>query len=125
MCPGYETVNDWKFKAELNIKVFRHFGESKQIDRFLEKDSSRAKVIIAKREYELLNHALPKLDVDRTLIIHDEIHGLGTPQLLQLQGKQSVFKYTLGLSATPERVYDEEGTDFIFAEIGRPFFHIH
>ena len=118
----YETVNDWKFKAELNIKVFRHFGETTQIDRFLEKDSSRAKVIIAKREYELLNYALPKLDVDRTLIIHDEIHGLGTPQLLQLQGKQSVFKYTLGLSATPERVYDEEGTDFIFAEIGRPIF---
>ena len=50
------------------------------------------------------------------------MHGFGTAKLQELAGLQKNFRHTLGLSATPEREYDEEGTEFIFEEIGKPIF---
>ena len=54
-----------------------------------------------------------------TLFIFDEVHGVGsTTRVQNLTGKLSLYKYRLGLSATPEREYDEEGNAFIETEIG-------
>jgi superfamily II DNA or RNA helicase len=59
----------------------------------------------------------------KTLIIFDEIHGLGSYTLRkELSGKISLIKYRLGLSATPEREYDEEGSNFIIDEVGDIFY---
>jgi len=53
------------------------------------------------------------------MIIHDEIHGFGSPSHVNnLQGSHEVFDYKLGLSATPDREYDEEGNKFIEKEVG-------
>jgi superfamily II DNA or RNA helicase len=41
-------------------------------------------------------------------LIADEVHGLGAPE--HSNGLLSVYDYRLGLSATPERYYDEVGT---------------
>jgi superfamily II DNA or RNA helicase len=55
----------------------------------------------------------------RTILIHDEVHGLGEPSSQeQLRGQHTPFAYTLGLSATPEREYDEASTSFIKNEVG-------
>ena len=43
-----------------------------------------------------------------TLLIADEVHNVGAPRLRELLPAQVRFR--LGLSATPERWYDEEGT---------------
>ena len=54
----------------------------------------------------------------KLLLIHDEVHGLGTPTCREkLLGHTEHIRYTLGLSATWER-YDEEETEFISSEIG-------
>jgi len=45
------------------------------------------------------------------LIIGDEVHNLGAPGLRDALSTR--FAYRLGLSATPERNYDQEGTDAI------------
>lgn len=42
-------------------------------------------------------------------LIADEVHGTGSPK--RKEGLQNCFKYRLGLSATPERWFDEEGTN--------------
>ncbi|MDB4453805.1 DEAD/DEAH box helicase family protein, partial [bacterium] len=69
-----------------------------------------------------LPKVLPHLSIDqkrRILIIHDEVHGLGQPSSRdQLRGQHAAVGFTLGLSATPEREYDEQGTEFIASEIG-------
>ena len=53
------------------------------------------------------------------MIVHDEVHGLGVPsQVGTLKGEHSKFGWRLGLSATPERAYDEAGNRFIHEEIG-------
>lgn len=52
-------------------------------------------------------------------IVHDEVHDLGSAgNRIGLAGHREFFEYRLGLSATPERAYDQEGNDFIETEIG-------
>ena len=45
------------------------------------------------------------------LFVADEAHAFGTQRLIQLH--PSKFKYRIGLSATPKRHFDEEGTNSI------------
>jgi DNA phosphorothioation system restriction enzyme len=54
---------------------------------------------------------------ERSLIIGDEVHNLGAQQLAQSLPPRIGLR--LGLSATPERWFDEEGTDDIFAYFGQ------
>ena len=57
------------------------------------------------------------------MFVFDEVHGMGAPTLVKnLPGKISKFTYRLGLSATPEREYDENGNKFIEQEIGETIF---
>ena len=55
---------------------------------------------------------------DRLLLIHDEVHGLGTNTCREfLKGHTDKIKLALGLSATWER-FDDEETEFIDQEFG-------
>lgn len=47
----------------------------------------------------------------RILLIADEVHGLGSPE--RRKGLMSIYNFRLGLSATPTRWFDEEGTEII------------
>ncbi|MDJ0725341.1 MAG: DNA phosphorothioation system restriction enzyme [Prochloraceae cyanobacterium] len=53
---------------------------------------------------------------DKTLIIGDEAHNLGSARLIESLPRQIGLR--LALSATPERYYDDDGTDFIFDYFG-------
>lgn len=50
------------------------------------------------------------------LLIADEAHNLGRPSFINDPPK--FFEYRLGLSATPIRQYDDEGTDALFSFFG-------
>lgn len=54
------------------------------------------------------------------LLIADECHNLGAANFIA--NPPEFFDYRLGLSATPVRQYDEEGTDQLFAFFGEPCF---
>ena len=51
-----------------------------------------------------------------TLLIADEVHNLGSEGFIT--DLPSFFDYKLGLSATPIRQYDEQGTEIIFSFFG-------
>ena len=53
---------------------------------------------------------IKKFDVERLLIV-DEVHGIGS--FKQRLGLNECYEYRLGLSATPKRWFDEEGTTII------------
>lgn len=55
-----------------------------------------------------------------TLLIADEMHNLGTPSFLG--NAPEFFDRRLGLSATPVRQYDPDGTDQLFAFFGPQVF---
>jgi superfamily II DNA or RNA helicase len=79
-------------------------------------------MIIVSRSAKNLKKAISKLSEKqcaKTLIILDDVHGWGSEELkIVLEGEISKIKYRLGLSATPEREYDEEGNNFISNEVG-------
>lgn len=50
------------------------------------------------------------------VLIADEVHGLGSED--QRKGLLENYNARLGLSATPERYYDEEGTEFLLDYFG-------
>ena len=54
------------------------------------------------------------------LLIADEVHGLGSP--IRRQALLDIYDYRLGLSATPTRWFDEEGTSAIRDFFGRTVF---
>ena len=58
---------------------------------------------------------LKKFDC-KTLLIADEVHNLGSEGFIT--DPPDFFNYRLGLSATPIRQYDEEGTEQLFAFFG-------
>lgn len=53
---------------------------------------------------------------EKTLIVGDEAHNLGAPRLEQSLPRNIGLR--LALSATPERYFDEQGTDFLFTYFG-------
>ena len=58
---------------------------------------------------------LEKLDC-KTLLIADEVHNLGSEGFIT--APPCFFDYRLGLSATPIRQYDQEGTEMLFSFFG-------
>jgi superfamily II DNA or RNA helicase len=73
-----------------------------------------------------LGSVLPKMGKTAkasTLLVCDEVHGMGSAGVTTaLSGKLDDFVFRLGLSATPERAYDDAGNDFIEKEIGPVIF---
>lgn len=59
--------------------------------------------------------SLSSFDCER-LLIADEAHNLGSPSFVN--NPPEFFEYRLGLSATPIRQYDQEGTDALLAFFG-------
>ncbi len=122
-----QEVQDWKIRNNLReLRLYKHYfdveknTDHKEVERFISKKENC--ILIAKREFELLDYLLRKINKEKTLIIHDEVHGFGAPGMRDLESIQRGFRYTLGLSATPEREYDQDGTDFINKEVGNPIF---
>lgn len=51
-----------------------------------------------------------------TMLVADEVHGLGSSE--RRKGLLDAYKYRIGLSATPRRWFDDEGTEVIFEYFG-------
>lgn len=74
---------------------------------------SRGKLVKVIEDFRRSNPSSPMA------IVHDEVHDLGSPaNVRDLSGHKEFFKYRLGLSATPEREYDDSGNEFIEKEVG-------
>ena len=63
--------------------------------------------------------AVTDFDCSR-LLIGDEVHNLGRPSFIDVPPE--CFEYRLGLSATPIRQYDQEGTEALFRFFGPSIF---
>ncbi len=59
-------------------------------------------------------------DMVNLLFICDEVHGIGSEK--QKHALLDIYKYRIGLSATPERMFDEEGTSLIREYFGNKSF---
>ena len=65
---------------------------------------------------ENFQRVLSRVNRDRFMLIADEVHHLGAPHLKQ--SLPDAVRLRMGLSATPERFYDDEGTEELFEYFG-------
>lgn len=122
---GNDLLDQWR-KEILSIRklvpntlrVLRHYREHREIQNFTV-DPIDAILLVS---HEPVAHVLRRLtgqQGNRTLLIYDEVHALGSPEnRRRLRGLSEKIRFRLGLSATPERMYDKEGNDFIANHVG-------
>ena len=107
------------------LKLFAHYGpEYRDLNQFLLDGYRSPSVLVISNDN--LAKALRNLDREkreRLFLIHDEVHRIGSPgNRLSLSGMSENISFLLGLSATPEREYDEDGNKFIEEYIGPTIF---
>lgn len=92
--------------------------EVKQAARRLRMGHTRTEVLVVSHDTlctERFVHSLTAVPTE-TLLIADECHNLGVASFIERPPE--AFTYRLGLSATPIRQYDEEGTEALFEYFG-------
>lgn len=127
---GNDLLDQWAMQMREVYKkkqIHYHYGSHKRMNDFIMHPDEA--LLLISREANNLTKLLTLLDKapgdykEDTLILFDEVHGAGSSLFVHnLAGKISPYKYRLGLSATPEREYDEAGNDFLQNEIGEVIF---
>lgn len=127
---GNDLLDQWAKQIRENFSdkaIYYQYGNEKKMSNFvMHPDNS---ILLISRDAGYLTRLLDVLDKlpgtykQDTLFIFDEVHGAGSNSFVKnLSGRISPYRYRLGLSATPEREYDEEGNEFIAQEIGDVIF---
>lgn len=120
---GTDLLDQWyAVLAAESRPVYRAFERYHEAQSYL--NDAKGSVLLTSRSN--LRDILPRMQKRLTtdgLIVCDEAHGMGAPAIVRdLRGRITPFGWRLGLSATPEREYDDEGNRFIEEEIGPTIF---
>lgn len=118
---GNDLLDQWAIQIRENYKnkqINYHYASQKMMKDFvMHPDDS---ILILSRDARNLSKLLDLFDRlpgdyrNDTLFVFDEVHGAGSNTFVEnLSGRLSPYRYRLGLSATPEREYDEAGNDFL------------
>ena len=117
-----KNIREWlKSETYEDINLLKFAQSKNQLDEFLLslKTNIVQLLIVSKHNLPELLKKIYNEDLNRTIIVHDEVHGLFSNKILpEIEGMQKNFKYKLGLSATIENKFDPERTKKIFSEIG-------
>ncbi len=122
---GNDLLDQWYLELlgfvnnhDFELTITRHHGAYHDRERFI-LNPQKSILLISRENLAPALRSLKGEIAVRTLLIHDEVHKLGSAgNRKSLSGLSDTIRYRLGLSATPERVYDEEGTNFINTHIG-------
>ena len=127
-CPYNHLITQWskniqEFGIALNAVVAdstRPSWRDKLVDKIIDVDTGVDKHLIVLTTHD----SLPSKDFREIMqkmttpifLVADEVHGIGTPE--RKRGLLGEYKYRLGLSATPRRWFDPEGTQALFQYFG-------
>lgn len=122
---GNDLLDQWYLNVLKDLKniggqfaVLRHYQAYHEREFFLI-DPEWKILIVSRPQLRQALKSISKRVGQKTLLIHDEVHRLGSPaNIRDLAGLTDTIRYCLGLSATPDREYDEEGNQFIEQQIG-------
>ena len=121
---GTDLLDQWykELLRRTTVPIYRAYERYHEAQSFL--NDPEGTILLTSRQN--LVELLPKLRDgvrEHALLICDEVHGMGSPSLVaSLAGRLEPFAFRLGLSATPDREYDQAGNDFIERGIGPTIF---
>ena len=126
ICPYCHLVNQWARESEkFCLKPILAFDSARSWENKLAaglyevRSSDQAFLTIITTNATLMSDSLQsqlRYFPEKTLIIGDEVHNLGAPRLGQSLPRSIGLR--LALSATPERHFDEQGTEAILDYFG-------
>lgn len=115
-------LDSWALRQKPSWLVYKHFERHHELGEFA-LDPHHALLVVSREQLHKIIARLPDNAKAKMLIIHDEVHGLGTPSLVRnLARAHDSFNWKLGLSATPDRAYDAAGNAFIETVLGKTLF---
>ncbi|HAX85927.1 MAG TPA: hypothetical protein DCY91_06550 [Cyanobacteria bacterium UBA11370] len=122
---GTDLLDQWAKElyavaSNLNprFRVLKHYENHHQRDEY-DLEPNNSVLVVSRHALRNVLRGLTRTIRSRLLIVHDEVHGLGSPENIEdLDGLSEGIAYRLGLSATPEREYDLAGTQFIEENVG-------
>jgi len=118
----YENILPLAAELPSRIRILRHFGAYHDRQEFM-LSPVHSVLVISRSRLDAVLRRLNEAQLSQTLIVHDEVHGLGSQSNVDsLDGLSESVVYRLGLSATPEREYDASGTAFIERNVGPVLF---
>ena len=124
--PYQHLVTQWAEEAkEFGIEFIMCFESSKKwssqlleaVTRYQYKEQKNLFIITTTSTYTLAKFQDPILKLNNLCIVVDEAHNFGAPQIRKYYLENAKFR--LGLSATPTRYMDEEGTDALLKYLGK------
>jgi superfamily II DNA or RNA helicase len=122
---GNDLLSQWegdlrkRLTSELGLTLLTAVGGKNGEEHFIMKP--RGKILLCSRtKLSKVIEEFRKNDPEIPMaIVHDEVHDLGSPaNVRNFGGHKDFFAFRLGLSATPEREYDDSGNEFIEREVG-------
>jgi len=115
-------LDSWALRQKPSWLVYKHFERHHELGEFA-LDPHHALLVVSREQLHKIIARLPDKTKAKMLIVHDEVHGLGTPSLVRnLARAHDSFNWKLGLSATPDRAYDAAGNAFIETALGKTLF---
>ena len=116
-----ENINLWTdSKINRSVNILESTADKDELDTFLLNFENPEVDLLLIRQSNLPNllNKLEKFNLEKTLIVHDEVHDLFAKEISELIiNKQENFGYKLGLSATIEEPFDKERQKILFKEI--------
>lgn len=96
--------SDYKWKNELGDFILRNHEKREKII------IATMDTVVTNRFQDVITEYVPSKNL---LLIIDEVHNIGSPERRKILNRVSADRGRIGLSATPERMWDVEGTDAI------------
>lgn len=121
-CPQSHLIDQWVDDVKMfhDGEIIIASGKNSEWKNDFSKLSKKVRYGFVNKVVVMTTHAslssdfflktIKKFNIDKLLIV-DEVHGIGSYK--QRLGLDNCYKYRLGLSATPNRWFDEEGTAII------------
>ena len=117
-----ENIKEWlRSETYEEVNLLKYTSGKNQIEDFIGGfiNDDVDLLLVSQHNLPDLLDRIGDFDLNKTIIIHDEVHGLFSEKFkLKIEGKQKKIKYRLGLSATIENEFDPERTQILFREIG-------
>jgi|TARA_B100001964_G_scaffold173638_1_gene191239 superfamily II DNA or RNA helicase len=121
-----DNIKTWlnsKIDNQVNLLIYTH-KKNQSSDFLLNFDNPEIDLIlVSQHNLENLLKKINEHNLEKTIIIHDEVHDLFAPKIREkVIGKQKKFEYKLGLSATAREEYDKPRERILFSEVGEIIF---